>query len=977
MKTRILLILFLLANVVNAADSGYICSSNYICETYYPTHPYCRGDSPSDLILTCHNDLGDKGKPCAADGDTSCLDGLYCEPLGTNDGEYWEYRCSECTLGMHINTGLPDFEGWEPYHAECETPGTTCSCDVKQSDSVWYSYGRFYQEDDLCDTCNNGEIGANVECWESFRCLEMQKTTRSKKCLQTGYGYDCCTDYDCNTGYTCIGNTCTLGATTTTTTATTTTGTGTTTTTTTTLISLSSECYEDEDCGTKEEYCSTGYNVDNVCLSKKTHYLTIGYFSDCHRNHECLSGICNVHNSNSVGGDYPVYSETVGDPYTNVGNCLPQKYVIRPYIFPQTLTQGQAFDMVATGVTFANITTNTGTCMLYFDAIDLDSQHINDSGDYINDVSWAYGENGNRFHDAHQFVYSGEAGIWNYQVTENMNVNATIGEGEYKFFVECQDNVNYGYGLGSADVFNANHTALDFDSSKDNALVTERVQFIMRYTNINNTPIYGAACNIEVEGTNFTALISADGNGYQAYKTFTYSGVKLIKGRCTKIGSEVGFTFKPFYVVESHCINGVKDGGETAIDCGGNCEPCNFDECTIDSGICARDNVCCNGWCKDGICRSPSCYDGVKNQGEVKVDCGGPCVSCGACLQDNDCSTDGRYICNKTTGSCNLLNCTTSAECPTLQWCTGTDCIISQNGVFIAKQTYCDTNAHVCTFYNQGTGNGTTYQIGLDITPNTGHAINISGTIMNILNCEDDNYGFTARTNTPSIIYYSFSTSPFSPSVSQSLLQRKFGSETPDTLKSSLIPELCRTVNGLGGIPTASHSQYARIVFTSYSGSLSNSQTVDVLVYRRSLKNDFNIFIYNSTSGTSWYLANATNRSIYLMGKLTLQDQFTNLSSTYIMKTIFNLTSILNGHNKGPFNVFYYRVNTSYGEVYEGRYGNPVWMFIEWDKDAGWFKTNFELQSWHIWIFLAAGICALAYANYRIQEKRQYGRGSQ
>ncbi len=46
------------------------------------------------------------------------------------------------------------------------------------------------------------------------------------------------------------------------------------------------------------------------------------------------------------------------------------------------------------------------------------------------------------------------------------------------------------------------------------------------------------------------------------------------------------------------CSDGMQNQGETGIDCGGPCPPC------------------------------PSCFDGTKNQGETGIDCGGPCPPC-------------------------------------------------------------------------------------------------------------------------------------------------------------------------------------------------------------------------------------------------------------------------------------------------------------------------------------------------------------
>lgn len=49
------------------------------------------------------------------------------------------------------------------------------------------------------------------------------------------------------------------------------------------------------------------------------------------------------------------------------------------------------------------------------------------------------------------------------------------------------------------------------------------------------------------------------------------------------------------------CSDGIQNQGETGIDCGGPCTPCS-------SG--------------------PSCSDGIQNQGETGIDCGGPCAPC-------------------------------------------------------------------------------------------------------------------------------------------------------------------------------------------------------------------------------------------------------------------------------------------------------------------------------------------------------------
>jgi hypothetical protein len=59
------------------------------------------------------------------------------------------------------------------------------------------------------------------------------------------------------------------------------------------------------------------------------------------------------------------------------------------------------------------------------------------------------------------------------------------------------------------------------------------------------------------------------------------------------------------------CSDGIQNQGETGIDCGGPCP----------------------------ACPPPSCVDGIQNQGEIGVDCGGPCPACSADIIPTACAT--------------------------------------------------------------------------------------------------------------------------------------------------------------------------------------------------------------------------------------------------------------------------------------------------------------------------------------------------
>ncbi|MFI5398812.1 MAG: hypothetical protein ACHQ9S_25060, partial [Candidatus Binatia bacterium] len=138
--------------------------------------------------------------------------------------------------------------------------------------------------------------------------------------------------------------------------------------------------------------------------------------------------------------------------------------------------------------------------------------------------------------------------------------------------------------------------------------------------------------------------------------------------------------------VPAHCFNGVKDGDETGVDCGGSCSGCDVGNSCKTSSDCSANN------CVDGICCGPSCYqtcrscalattgqpdgtcvqveagkqttngcnaagqacsgaacvpahcfNGVKDGDETGVDCGGSCSGCdvgNSCKTSSDCSAN-------------------------------------------------------------------------------------------------------------------------------------------------------------------------------------------------------------------------------------------------------------------------------------------------------------------------------------------------
>ncbi|HYC57722.1 MAG TPA: hypothetical protein VEL28_22545 [Candidatus Binatia bacterium] len=95
-----------------------------------------------------------------------------------------------------------------------------------------------------------------------------------------------------------------------------------------------------------------------------------------------------------------------------------------------------------------------------------------------------------------------------------------------------------------------------------------------------------------------------------------------------------------------NCSDGIHNGVETDVDCGGGCPACEY------SKMCNFDEECVGGLCRFGTCAA-TCTDGVLNGEETDVDCGhscgdncdigDTCISGWDCLANLKCRND---VCN-------------------------------------------------------------------------------------------------------------------------------------------------------------------------------------------------------------------------------------------------------------------------------------------------------------------------------------------
>jgi len=102
------------------------------------------------------------------------------------------------------------------------------------------------------------------------------------------------------------------------------------------------------------------------------------------------------------------------------------------------------------------------------------------------------------------------------------------------------------------------------------------------------------------------------------------------------------------------CLDAVKNGAETGIDCGGGVCP----ECIICEG-CKESSDCLSNCCAGGKCVNPiggmcnmvtTCPNGCQDGTETDVDCGGgngcpqPCGPAKMCIENTDCESN--LVCN-------------------------------------------------------------------------------------------------------------------------------------------------------------------------------------------------------------------------------------------------------------------------------------------------------------------------------------------
>jgi hypothetical protein len=114
--------------------------------------------------------------------------------------------------------------------------------------------------------------------------------------------------------------------------------------------------------------------------------------------------------------------------------------------------------------------------------------------------------------------------------------------------------------------------------------------------------------------------------------------------------SGTGLGYQP-YIIRGACTDGIKNGTETGIDCGGSCPNACVVAPTCTDGIQngTETGIDCGGSCVNVCAVTPTCTDGIKNGTEAGIDCGGSCVN--TCSDGGD-SGDGSDSGGSGSGTC-------------------------------------------------------------------------------------------------------------------------------------------------------------------------------------------------------------------------------------------------------------------------------------------------------------------------------------
>jgi hypothetical protein len=152
--------------------------------------------------------------------------------------------------------------------------------------------------------------------------------------------------------------------------------------------------------------------------------------------------------------------------------------------------------------------------------------------------------------------------------------------------------------------------------------------------------------------------------------------------------------------------DGVKNGEESDVDCGGPSGPKCADDKQCHDGV-----DCASGVCTGGACQPPSGTDGVKNGDETDLDCGGTTTGAPRCAADKACTAHA---------DCASGGCTYEKKCAEVRSCTshfgGDTCGRGEMGSGQEKHESCCRSLPVPSFTDPGEPGKTVYLDKYEVT---------------------------------------------------------------------------------------------------------------------------------------------------------------------------------------------------------------------------------------------------------------------
>ena len=521
--------------------------------------------------------------------------------------------------------------------------------------------------------------------------------------------------------------------------------------------------------------------------------------------------------------------------------------------------------------------------------------------------------------------YSSYANVVNVEGVGNFTISASCSKSGYPTLTAYKSFESLGY----------TYTSVEWVSAPLNILLGDSATFTVKFMDVSGG--YGiddGACTLNFNGTDYdmNVLSGYQGQYYYSY-TIPVEGVYQYYVNCSaafftpstsstktvSVSSEITPPPPP-----NHCLNGYRDLGETDVDCGGpECDPCGL------SKNCILNSDCISGYCDNGVCRSPSCSDGMMNGDETGIDCGGSCPPC-VCFYDWDCALDGSQHCEG--NECLTDNCSNSSDCPPLLW-------YDSINAYYSRDRNCYDGLCGFLFMNE------TFNLSFQLNPLVEYRVWIdSDRIVYLSYCEDESNGFTIVTSDPSRKWFFYSDPlHYSPYVDPSS-NIIFGSQSFERETSDLLDALC-------SLNSSQNRTYALVTFyVSDGGSLSQQRSVYTLTFR-------NLFVVSASRLTDDKILLNLSRPGRCFYRQNKADSWTGINAVEASNITLNVST------SEAYSIF---CNNSFGEeaLTDFNAGSREIFLFAFDLLglllAGlWFAIVGSAFTWQSWYILPLAVLVL------------------